>query len=413
VALDDSGIAQGGMIDTVDGDWYALLFQDHGAVGRIPFLVPVTWKDGWPIFGKKGEVPPEMCIPVRDSKLLCHPIVASDEFYQGSKRLPVCPQIDDENQNLSYVWQWNHNPDHHHWSLAERPGYVRLTNGIISTSILDTRNTLTQRTFGPESSGSVALEIGNMKDGDVAGLAAFQENYGFVGVKMCGESTFIVMVNGHSESLQEVERIPLIQDRIYFKVDLDYKDRIDQAHFYYSLNGVAWKAIGNTLHMAYTLPHFMGYRFALFNYATKTTDGFVDFDYFRVNDQITGTDLPETILEAKLGDVADVVGAPNVEFNVPVTMDALPEGAYTSISASFNIPAIFDVTGVTFNTDNIVGDGSYAFADHRLQVEVTGEDVYFANHSSQLFVTINLKVNDFVTTVRTEVIRTDDIHVEG
>jgi hypothetical protein len=31
----------------------------------------------------------------------------------------------------------------------------------------------------------------------------------------------------------------------------------------------------------------MGYRFALFNYATKTAGGFVDFDYFRVSEKFT------------------------------------------------------------------------------------------------------------------------------
>ena len=39
--------------------------------------------------------------------------------------------------------------------------------------------------------------------------------------------------------------------------------------------------------MSYTLPHFMGYRFGLFNYATKTPGGFADFDFFRVSDEIT------------------------------------------------------------------------------------------------------------------------------
>ena len=33
VALQDQGVAQGGLIDTPEGDWFALLFQDHGAVG--------------------------------------------------------------------------------------------------------------------------------------------------------------------------------------------------------------------------------------------------------------------------------------------------------------------------------------------------------------------------------------------
>jgi hypothetical protein len=34
--------------------------------------------------------------------------------------------------------------------------------------------------------------------------------------------------------------------------------------------------------MAYTLPHFMGYRFGLFNYATQNAGGFVDFDFFHI-----------------------------------------------------------------------------------------------------------------------------------
>jgi hypothetical protein len=39
--------------------------------------------------------------------------------------------------------------------------------------------------------------------------------------------------------------------------------------------------------MVYTLDHFMGYRFGLFNYATKEAGGFVDFDYFHIDDTIT------------------------------------------------------------------------------------------------------------------------------
>jgi len=39
--------------------------------------------------------------------------------------------------------------------------------------------------------------------------------------------------------------------------------------------------------MAYTIPQFMGYRFALFNYATKNVGGFADFDYFRITETIS------------------------------------------------------------------------------------------------------------------------------
>ena len=43
VVLQDKGVAQGGLIDTPDGRWFAYLFGDRGAVGRIPYLVPVVW----------------------------------------------------------------------------------------------------------------------------------------------------------------------------------------------------------------------------------------------------------------------------------------------------------------------------------------------------------------------------------
>lgn len=37
--------------------------------------------------------------------------------------------------------------------------------------------------------------------------------------------------------------------------------------------------------MSYTLPHFMGYRFGLFNYATKNIGGYADFDWFRIENK--------------------------------------------------------------------------------------------------------------------------------
>jgi len=49
VGLQDRGIAQGGLIDTPDGHWFSYLFRDFAAVGRVPYLVPVKWEDGWPV----------------------------------------------------------------------------------------------------------------------------------------------------------------------------------------------------------------------------------------------------------------------------------------------------------------------------------------------------------------------------
>ena len=270
IALQDQGVAQGGLIDTPKGDWYALLFQDHGAVGRVPFLVPVKWLQEWPILGVDGKAPATVDIPA--SKSTIPEIVASDEFTRraGQRALPL-------------VWQWNHNPDNRFWSFTKRPGYLRLTTGRIDSDFLSARNSLTQRTFGPECSGTVAIDVSNMKDGDCAGLGMLQKRYGFVGVKVAGSARAIVMESAESGSSDESVELPLSQKVVFLKADCDFRNRADIANFYYSLDGKKWTAIGKPLHMTYTLPHFMGYRFALFNYATKTCGGYVDFDYFRIS----------------------------------------------------------------------------------------------------------------------------------
>jgi beta-xylosidase len=279
IALKYDGIAQGGLIDTPDSNWYAFLFQDHGSVGRIPYLVPVTWEEGWPVFGVNSKVPAQLEIPVENDSI--PKIVASDEF--------------DWDADMPLAWQWNHNPDNDHWSVTERPGYLRITNGRVDTGFLDTRNTLTQRTFGPECSGKVAMDVSSMKDGDAAGLGALQANFGFVGVKMSGDAKYVVMEKGSSNGTEAVESIPLMQDSIFLKIGFDFYNKRDKAYFYYSLDGTAWKAIGNTLQMSYTLPHFMGYRFALFNYATIATGGYVDFDWFRISHSLTEPSAVEEI----------------------------------------------------------------------------------------------------------------------
>jgi beta-xylosidase len=274
VGLQDLGVAQGGLIDMPNGTWYAYLFRDFGAVGRVPYLVPVKWEDGWPVLGVNGKVPDMLDLPA--SKGLIPGIVVSDEF----TRKPGDP-------TLPLVWQWNHNPDNKLWSVTTRKGYLRLTTARIDTDFLAARNTLTQRTIGPVCAGTVSLDVANMKDGDFAGLGLLQKNYGLLGVKITGGNKTIVMTNASTGKPQEAQTIPLNQKVVYFKAACDFTDKKDIANFFYSLDGKTWLPIGTPLKMAYTLPHFMGYRFALFNYATKNVSGYADFDYFHIADKIS------------------------------------------------------------------------------------------------------------------------------
>jgi beta-xylosidase len=285
VGFQDRGIAQGGLINTPDGRWFSYIFRDFGAVGRIPYLVPVKWEDGWPVLGENGKAPETLDLP--GSTGLIPNLVASDEFNRkkGQAAFPL-------------VWQWNHNPDNTLWSIQERKGYLRLKTARIDTSFVQARNTLTQRTIGPVCTCSTLLDVSKMKEGDFAGLSVFQKKFGQVGVRVENGQKSIVMVSAGSGKPVEVQQIPLTQKCVYLKIDCDFTGMNDEANnlhalngkdeakFSYSLDGKVWNPIGNILKMKYDIPHFMGYRFGLFNYATKNTGGYVDFDFFHITDKI-------------------------------------------------------------------------------------------------------------------------------
>ena len=193
----------------------------------------------------------------------------------------------DENK-LQLVWQWNHNPDNANWSVTERKGYLRLKTGSLANTIVDARNSLTQRTFGKKCTSEAAIDVSNMKDGDYAGICAFQNDYGQVGGMKEDGKTYIYYgagqwMNGENAVNKMTVadgRIELQQSQVYLKINYNFST--NKATFQYSLDGTAWNDIGSELAMSYNLKVFMGYRTYLYNYATKETGGYVDFDYYKI-----------------------------------------------------------------------------------------------------------------------------------
>ncbi|NOU98604.1 glycoside hydrolase family 43 protein [Paenibacillus planticolens] len=279
VLLDDDmgyhnkGVAQGGIVSTPAGDWYAVLFQDHDAVGRAPCVLPVSWENDWPAIGVDGKanVSFEVALPGSMPKSL----VVSDDFMYTDNRLVL-------------NWQWNHNPDNARWSVTERPGWLRLKTGHLASSVEYARNTLTQRTEGPGCTASTMIDLEGMKPGDRAGLVALASDFGTVCIQAdeSGERRVAMCVKGEDGCEETVESLVYEGGQIYLKIHFNFVESADTAHFYYSNDGEVWKSIGQPLQMKYTLHHFMGYRIGLFNYATKESGGYADFDFFRYANQI-------------------------------------------------------------------------------------------------------------------------------
>lgn len=271
------GVAQGNIVDTPDGRWYGMMFQDRNGVGRVPTLMPCRWIDGWPMLGnEEGRVPLIMEAPIQGHPEI--PLVVSDDF---------------SDRKLKLNWQWNHNPQTDFWSLSERPGYLRLKTNRIVDNLYAAPNTITQRMEGPACSGTISVDISNMKDGDVAGFSAFNGDSGLLSVIMNGGRKYLTMSTNVVElddsdktilgvDVVEKERIELAQQHtIFLRIDCDFSEHRDLASFYYSLDNKDWKEIGEDFKMKFDYTKFfMGTKFAIFNYATKNSGGYVDIDFF-------------------------------------------------------------------------------------------------------------------------------------
>ena len=276
-----SHAGQGTIVDAPDGRWYGLIFQDRGAVGRVPTVMPCHWVDGWPMLGDAHRrIPAIMAKPVTGEKDM--PLVVSDDFSAST---------------LDKRWQWNHNPVGEAWSLTENPGSLRLKTCRKVDNLFLAPNTLTQRMMGPRCTASVELDLTHMKDGDHAGFATFNGHSGVLTVcrqggkwslAMSEQTVFLTDREKAVERVEETvkETVRLKHKRIWLRIDGDFTAGRDVATFYYSTDGATWQRIGTDYKMQFDYRRFfMGSKYAIFCYATKQLGGYVDINRFDFKQQ--------------------------------------------------------------------------------------------------------------------------------
>ncbi|HLP07990.1 MAG TPA: glycoside hydrolase 43 family protein [Opitutaceae bacterium] len=259
---------QGGIVQIQSGEWWGVSMMDHNSVGRLTCLSPVTWRDGWPLFGLPGNLTRSPLTWVKPatgfSSAPCAPFERSDDF-AGSQLKPV--------------WQWNHVPDSTKWSLTEKPGALRL-HALPAKDFWTARNSLTQRALGPESSATVVLDLSGMHTGDTAGLALLNLPYAWLGARRGEAGTDLVWFD---QTRGETKTAPLTGPRLWLRARCAFDT--DEGAFSYSADGVTFQPFGGTLLMPYQLKTFQGVRFALFNFnATGVAGGHVDFDDFAIDE---------------------------------------------------------------------------------------------------------------------------------
>ena len=294
-----SNAHQGGIVQAKDGKWWALFMQDFHSIGRTVCLMPMTWEDGWPMVGLKGNLgraPRTWFKPdfsrkeergMRNEITPHAPYDRSDDFdYSPSSK------------TLKPIWQWNHNPDDKMWSL--KGGRLRLQS-MPAEQLMWARNTLTQRVIGPKSIATVELYIKGMKDGDVAGLGNINVPCSWIGIVKDGNNLTLqcfeqltndtTVLKPQTSILKPQTSILKPQtsilkpqtSRIWLRCIGDYDN--DQAQYAYSTDGVTFHTLGRMMPLSYQLISFQGSRHALFAFNHKgLKGGYAEFDNFVVSE---------------------------------------------------------------------------------------------------------------------------------
>lgn len=263
---------QGGIVDTKDGKWYYIAFLDSYPGGRIPVAAPINWNSDWPevvkVNNQWGKTYP---MPVQTSKTVPSPL-RTDSFTGTS---------------LNAEWEWNHNPDTSKFSILSSGG-LSLKTATITNDLYSARNTLTHRILGPKSTATFRLDISKLTDGDRAGAILFRDISAYIGVHKSGSTAQLVMVNQldlntnwstkNTGVVAASSGLAAGASEVWLRIKADITPAFGsntqrQATFWYSTDGSNFKQLGGGFGLTNTWQFFTGYRFGVFNFATKALGG--------------------------------------------------------------------------------------------------------------------------------------------
>ncbi|MBR4069054.1 MAG: family 43 glycosylhydrolase [Clostridia bacterium] len=261
----DAGVAQGGIVDTPDGRWFAILFQDMGAAGRIPMLMPMAWENHMPVLGLDGCIPHEICNLSTRPGYVYKPLWDSDDFISGQ---------------LKEVWEWNHIPKRELVTLGG--GELRIRTGKTAESLPKVQNTLTQRALFPTCAAEVTVDASCLKDGDRIGLCALQKHWAWVGLEKADGAYCLVLRSrqkGDGEEGAVRASLPWAEPVVRLRAEMDFSPETDLVRFFYRTTE-GWQPLGEAHRMFFMLEHFTGNRFGLFVQATEKPGGEGAFSAF-------------------------------------------------------------------------------------------------------------------------------------
>ncbi|MBQ3607940.1 MAG: glycoside hydrolase 43 family protein [Bacteroidales bacterium] len=316
-----NGPHQGGWVETQNGEFWFMHFQDKDAHGRVVHLQPMTWKDGWPVIGedKDGD---GVGSPVTTYRKPALP--SSGEFQ---------PLESDEfdSPSLGLQWQWAAVPSPYWYHNDAAQGCLKLYSVQQASgwrNLWDTPNLLMQKFPADDFTVTARLSFTPnpqlKQKGENCGLVVMGEDYASLRLADTPDGMKLQMVEcldapkGTQErvvfeqllqsvplpepfsnvymstTVPPVAPLPYAECVIYVRAQVKSTPRegdfpLSQCSFSYSLDGRSWKAVkdeGKKYMLEVRPGRWIGAKVGLYcnRHYSKNDSGWMEVDWFRISD---------------------------------------------------------------------------------------------------------------------------------
>jgi beta-xylosidase len=280
-----NGPHQGAWVDTKTGEDWFIHFQDRYAYGRIVHLQPMHWENDWPVMGVD-----------RDNNGIGEPVTINRSPDVGHPFPVAAPQTTDEFDTapIGLQWQWQANVNLSWYSLAVRPGWLRLFSQRPSPKYKNLWNVpslMLQKLPAPAFGATVKLDCSSLSVSERTGLVVFGLDYSSIGVKRTERGLVVEQVlcpkadKGTPE--ETVAFAGIMNPEVFLRVEIqpeNEKDVIPKVlcSFSYSADGMTFLRLGKTFTAREGI--WVGAKIGLFSMADSEVQqtGHTDFDWFRI-----------------------------------------------------------------------------------------------------------------------------------
>ena len=305
-----NGPHQGGWVHLKSGEDWFLHFQDKEAYGRVVWLEPVKWVDGWPAMGEKvGKVKAYGKL----EKYCGQPVLRFKKpNVNGNGNVNVNPVESDEfnTTTLGRQWQWNANYDQT-FGMPTPYGYYRVfchRQSADYKNMWEAGNLLLQKTPADNFTATAKLEVTAKDEDQYGGITVFGMDYSALVLRRVGDEFQLQQITckkadkGGAEdvkvlktfkpsSADKVDYQPALHRQMYMRLSVKYiggknsdgtNKHEAQVYFSYSEDGKRFHDCGSSFTMRQG--KWVGAKIGILaaEAAGKKVRGWVDVDWFRV-----------------------------------------------------------------------------------------------------------------------------------